>query len=87
MELRLGCLNACAWLFGLRNAAQTFQRFVDDVIRGVRFVYVYIDDLLVASTSSEDYRRHLRTPFSRLRYFVLLLNTKKCTFGVPKTPG
>nr|VZI08368.1 unnamed protein product [Spirometra erinaceieuropaei] len=35
--------------FGLRNAAQTFQRFIDHVLRGLPFVYAYNDDLLVAS--------------------------------------
>ena len=33
--------------FGLRNAAQTFQRFMD--LRGFSFAYGYIDDVLVAS--------------------------------------
>ena len=27
--------------FGLRNAAQTFQRFMDQVLRGLEFCYVY----------------------------------------------
>ena len=35
--------------FGLRNAAQTFQRFIDRVIRGLPNVYAYLDDLLIAS--------------------------------------
>ncbi|CAH8651977.1 unnamed protein product [Heterobilharzia americana] len=35
--------------FGLRNAAQTFQSFVDDAFRGLNFVHVYIDDCLIAS--------------------------------------
>ena len=35
--------------FGLRNAAQTFQRFMDQVLRGFSFAYGYIDDVLVAS--------------------------------------
>ncbi|BHF57958.1 hypothetical protein SprV_0100090700 [Sparganum proliferum] len=33
--------------FGLRNATQTFQRFIDQVLRGLDFVYANIDDLLV----------------------------------------
>ena len=39
--------------FGLRNAAQTFQRFIDQVLRGLPFAYAYLDDLLIASTSIE----------------------------------
>ena len=35
--------------FGLRNAAQSFQRFMDEVTRGLPFVFTYIDDLLIAS--------------------------------------
>jgi len=37
--------------FGLRNAAQTFQRFIDNVCRGLPYVFVYLDDILVASSS------------------------------------
>ena len=39
--------------FGLPNAAQTFQRFIDEVLRGFDFVYTYIDDLLIASSSPD----------------------------------
>ena len=30
--------------FGLRNAAQTFQRFIDQVLHDLYFSYAYIDD-------------------------------------------
>ena len=35
--------------FGLRNAAQTFQHFIDHFLHGFDFGFAYIDDLLVAS--------------------------------------
>uniref|UniRef100_A0A5S6Q4P4 RNA-directed DNA polymerase n=1 Tax=Trichuris muris TaxID=70415 RepID=A0A5S6Q4P4_TRIMR len=35
--------------FGLRNAAQTFQRLMDSVFRGLPRVFVYIDGILVLS--------------------------------------
>jgi hypothetical protein len=50
--------------FGLRNAAQTFQRFVDDILRGLDFYFSYVDDILVSSRSLEDHERHLRTIFT-----------------------
>lgn len=39
--------------FGLRNSAQTFQRFMNEVVNDLDFVYVYIDDILVASINEE----------------------------------
>ena len=41
--------------FGLRNAAQTFERFIDQVLRGFPFAYTYIDDVLVSSSSAEEH--------------------------------
>ena len=35
--------------FGLKNAAQAFQRLMDTVCRGLETVFVYIDDILFAS--------------------------------------
>jgi hypothetical protein len=35
--------------FGLLNAAQTFQRFVDDILRGLDFCFSYLDDVPVFS--------------------------------------
>ena len=54
--------------FGLRNAAQTFQRFIDQVLRGLPFCYAYIDDLLVASSSPEQHQEHLRQVLQRLSW-------------------
>ena len=52
--------------FGLRNAAQTFQRFIDQVLRGLPFTYAYIDDLLIASSTANEHEQHLRAVFQRL---------------------
>ncbi|PIK34628.1 hypothetical protein BSL78_28547 [Apostichopus japonicus] len=55
--------------FGLRNAAQTFQRFIDEVTRGLPFCYAYIDDLLIASASVEEHEHHFGnfSPSSTIR--------------------
>ncbi|XP_039970042.1 uncharacterized protein LOC120781945 [Bactrocera tryoni] len=49
--------------FGLRNAAQTFQRIINEVFRGLDFVFTYLDDVCVASKSNEEHRKHLRQVF------------------------
>ena len=51
--------------FGLRNAAQTFQRFIDQVLHGLHFSYAYIDDLLIASSNPDEHKHHLRQVLQR----------------------
>lgn len=67
--------------FGLRNAAQTFQRMMDSILGDLPFVYVYLDDILIASRSQCDHLSHLRTLFERLSANGLVINKKKCVFG------
>ncbi len=59
--------------FGLKKAAQTFQRFIDQVLRGLTFCYAYIDDVLVASTSPEEHLRHLQLVFERLQHYGIII--------------
>lgn len=70
--------------FGLRNAGQTFQRFVDEMTRGLDFVYPYLDDFLVSSRTREQHEDHLHQIFARMRDYGVLVNTAKCVFGVPE---
>lgn len=67
--------------FGLRNAAQSFQRFMHMVLRNLDFCYVYIDDLLIASTNIEEHLQHLRVVFERLKKYGIVINTDKCIFA------
>nr|CDS27662.2 gag pol polyprotein [Hymenolepis microstoma] len=67
--------------FGLRNAAQSFQRFMDQVFRGLDFVFTYIDDVLIASSNSEEHKQHLRQVFERLQQYGITVNPEKCKFG------
>ena len=67
--------------FGLKNAAQTFQRLMDNVLRDCSFAYVYLDDILVASSSVDEHRQHLRQLFRKLADYGLVVNPQKCVLG------
>ena len=67
--------------FGLRNAAQTFQRFMDQILHGLPSVYVYIDDVLIASPTPEQHLKDLRAVFTRLAAHGIIINSNKCLFG------
>lgn len=77
-----GLFEALNTMFGLRNAAQTCQRFVDEITRGLDFVYAYIDDFLIASENEEQHAEHLNILFKRLHDYGVVINPAKCTFGV-----
>lgn len=68
--------------FGLRNAAQTFQRFMHQVLRGLdESTFSYVDDLLIYSPDEESHKCHLHEVFKRLTEYGLCINTEKCEFG------
>lgn len=67
--------------FGLRNAVQTFQRLINQVLQGLHFCYAYIDDLLVASSNPQEHLEHLRQVFQRLHDHGILINPSKCVLG------
>lgn len=67
--------------FGLRNAGNTFQRFMHEVLRGLDFCFSYLDDILVVSDDEKTHHDHLRAIFSRLKQFGLVINPDKCLFG------
>lgn len=67
--------------FGLKNAAQAFQRLMDVVGQDLDFVFIYLDDILVFSRSHREHRHHLRQLFRRLDEYGLVVNVDKCQFG------
>ena len=69
--------------FGLRNSSLAFQSFIDEVLRGLPFVFTYIDDILIASSLPEEHRQHIQEIFKRPDYFGPKINAQKCIFGVP----
>ena len=68
--------------FGLKNAAQTFQRLMDSIFQHLDFVFVYLDDILVASKSPVEHYNHLRQIFTLLSSNGLIIQKSKCIFGV-----
>ena len=55
-----GLFNFTRTLFGLRNSGQTF---IDHITRGLHFVFVYLDDLLVTSPDHSTHKKHLKILF------------------------
>lgn len=50
--------------FGLRNAAKTFQRVINDMLHSLDFSFAYIDDMFIASRNHDE---HVRAVLQRCK--------------------
>lgn len=73
--------------FGLTNAPAVFQCLVNDVLRDLlgRTVFVYLDDILIFSSSLEEHTEHVRDVLQRLLENKLYVKAEKCDFHVSST--
>ena len=55
---------------------------MDEILKDLDFCFAYLDDILVFSHSPQDHHQHLRTLFTKLRSYGILLNSPKCVFRV-----
>ena len=69
---------------GLQSSAQSFQRLLDDVLRGLPNVFCYLDDVLVFSRNKTEHMKMLEDLFQRLDKAGLTLALDKCVFGQEK---
>ena len=70
--------------FGLKNSAQAFQRLMNKVLTGLERVFVYLDDILVASQNPAQHVDDLRAVLHRLSDAGLCLNRKKCVLAAQR---
>ena len=68
--------------FGLCNAPATFQRIAEKALKGLqwRIAVLYLDDIIVYSSSFEDHLRDLHLVIEKLNEAGLKLKAKKCFF-------
>ena len=69
--------------FGLQGAPATFQRMMDQLIRGLGgFTATYLDDLVIYSSTWEEHVKHLHNVFERLCKAGLTAKPRKCQFAL-----
>ena len=68
--------------FGLSNATATFQRVMELALSGLQWTscLIYLDDVIVFSSSFEQHVARLRSVLSRIRDARLKLKPGKCSF-------
>ncbi len=74
--------------FGLSNSPAVFQALVNDVLRDMvdQFIYVYLDDILIFSSSLQEHVQHVRRVLQRLLENGLFVKAEKCAFHAQSVP-
>jgi hypothetical protein len=70
--------------FGLKNGGATYQKCVHTVLEGQigQNIEAHIDDIVVKSEKRGDLMDDLKETFDNLCKFKMMLNPKKCVFGI-----
>lgn len=68
--------------FGLTNAPAVFQALVNDILRDMldRFVFFYLDDILIFSRGIMEHGQHVQAVLQRLQENQLYVKAEKCQF-------
>ncbi|KAA0064237.1 hypothetical protein E5676_scaffold119G001380 [Cucumis melo var. makuwa] len=80
---RYGAFEFLVMSFGLTNAPATFCTLINQVLHEYlnKFVVVYLDDIVVYSTTMEEHRDHLQKVFQKLKENQLYVKREKCSFA------
>ncbi|GJP86720.1 hypothetical protein CLOP_g16712, partial [Closterium sp. NIES-67] len=79
---RYGSYEYTVMLFGLTNTPSTFQLTMNEVFRSLldKCVIVYLDDILVYSTSQEQHLTDLEAVFTLCHHHQLIITGSECEF-------
>jgi hypothetical protein len=66
--------------FRLKNVAQTFQRLMDRLFRHITFIFVYLDDILIACKTEAEHMVHLKQVLAILQENGLQINPSQVHF-------
>lgn len=78
----------CTLPFGLSTSVSTFSRCLSSIFGSEfdSFLVIYVDDLLIMSTSFEEHMHHIEKVFNRLKEAGFTLRLKKCSFFREEMP-
>ncbi|KAG0426338.1 Retrovirus-related Pol polyprotein from transposon 17.6, partial [Dictyocoela muelleri] len=68
--------------FGLCNAPSTFQRTMNHILKDIKNVHVYLDDILINTPTLNEHILTLREVFKRIKENNMSINFEKGKFGL-----
>jgi len=78
-----GMFEPLVMFFGLTNSPATFQAMMNEIFKdliGTGKVFIYMDDILIATATMEEHHQLVRQVLTRLQEHDLFLKLEKCAF-------
>lgn len=69
-------------MFGISCAPEVFQKTMESILAGLEGIIIYLDDIVVYGESKQEHDIRLRALLHCLKKYDVLLNEKKCVYGV-----
>ena len=66
--------------YGISSAPGIYQRIMENLLQGIPYVVVRVDDILVSGETEQSHIQNLKEVMRRLSEAGLRLNKRKCTF-------
>ena len=66
--------------FGIKVAPAIFQQVMDTMLGGLDFACAYLDDIVIASESTDEHCKHILEVFKRIQSFGFRVKEAKCDF-------
>ncbi|KHJ80511.1 integrase core domain protein, partial [Oesophagostomum dentatum] len=83
----LGLFHFTVMAQGLKGAPGTFQRVANSLTRELKACcFAYLDDIIIASHSTDDHFLDLEEVFQRIARFGMKLTSEKCSFFQQEVP-
>ncbi|SPC63716.1 uncharacterized protein UHOD_11307 [Ustilago sp. UG-2017b] len=84
---RYGLFQYNVMPFGLTNAPASFQHLMNDMFKDMldRSLIIYLDDLLIYSSTLKQHQGHVSAVLARLRQAGLYAKAEKCQFSTSQT--
>jgi hypothetical protein len=80
LKIPVGLFEYKVMPFGLTNAPSIFMAAMNDVLQGLSFVSVYLDDILIFSKIREEHISHVETVLNKIKEHGFFLKLSKCDF-------
>ena len=84
IDTHLGLFQYNCVPYGISSAPEIFQRTVENLLQGIPFVIVRLDDILVSGANDEEHIANLEEVLKRLSNAGARLKMSKCVFMGPK---